>query len=307
MKNALNYFYGFYLEDIQKIYNNYYFLFNNNTYVVMPYERNLNEAKVLYELNVSMLNNGFLGYQIILTKDNSIIFYHDEQGYVVLKEPKIKNRIITYNDVLNFPCNTFNNESKAIIDKSNWGYIWEKKIDFYERQLKELAEKYPLLSESFFYYIGLFENAVSYYYDVSHYAQVKCVCHKRITVNMDLYSLYNPLTFVIDDKMRDIGEFLKSYVLYENYTKDKLAVLLNMVVFKREDVIMLISRILFPSYYFDLYEDVIVNELPEEEIKLIIEKQNNILYLLSFLFSKYSYYNIPQVDWIKKEGVYSPS
>lgn len=307
MKNALNFFYGFYLDEIQNIYDCYYFSYDQDTYVVMPYERNLNEAKVLYELNVEMLENKVPVYQIILTKDHSIVFYYEEQGYVVMRQPEIKNRYVTYQDILNFPCNGVKYETKKLIDKSNWGPIWEKKIDFYEKQLKEMAEKYPLLSSSFFYYVGLFENAISYYYESHPLSSMKCICHRRVTVDMDLYSFYNPLSFVIDDKMRDIGEYLKSFVLYENYTKEKLAFLLNMVVFKKENVIMLIARILFPSYYFDLYEDIIVNKVPEEEIEKIVERQSNILYLLSYLFNKYAYYHIPQIEWIKKEGVYSPS
>jgi len=307
MKNALNYFYGFYLDEVQKIYDCYYFSYDQDTYMVMPYDRSIEEAPILYQLNIEMLEQQFPMHRIILTKDRSVLFYHEEQPWVVLKQPKIKNRYITYQDLLNFSPWIISYDTKKKMDKSNWGIIWEKKIDYFEHQLKEIREKYPILSSSFFYYIGLFENAITYYYETNSHPSKKTICHRRVTVDMDLLSFYNPLTLVIDDKMRDVGEYLKSFVLKENYTKEKLAILLNMVIFQKEDVLLLISRILFPSYYFDLYEEIVIDEVPEKEIYKILEKQENILYLLSYLFQKYSFYHIPQIDWIKKEGAYSPS
>ena len=35
---------------------------------------------------------------------------------------------------------------------------------------------------------------------------------------MDLLEFYNPLYFVIDCKVRDVGDYLKSYVLIENFS-----------------------------------------------------------------------------------------
>ena len=39
---------------------------------------------------------------------------------------------------------------------------------------------------------------------------------------MDLLEFLNPLNFVIDYKERDIGEYLKSFVINNNYSVDQL-------------------------------------------------------------------------------------
>ena len=116
---------------------------------------------------------------------------------------------------------------------------------------------------------------------------------------MDLLEYLNPMNFVIDYKERDIGEFLKSYVLNNNYSKESIDKYLN--YFSKEKVYLLISRVLFPSYYFDIYEAIILNNVEEEQINEVINKKDNIIYLLYLMFEKYKNYNITEIEWIKKE------
>ena len=68
----------------------------------------------------------------------------------------------------------------------------------------------------------------------------------------------------------------------------------------KNSIILLITRLLFPSYYFDIYEDIILKNKKEEELKEIINKRNNITNLLKYIFDKYSNFNIPYIEWIKK-------
>ena len=42
--------------------------------------------------------------------------------------------------------------------------------------------------------------------------------------------------------------------------------------FDKNEYIMLFSRLLFPTYYFDVYDDIINNNLKEEKIISIINK-----------------------------------
>ena len=63
----------------------------------------------------------------------------------------------------------------------------------------------------------------------------------------------------------------------------------------------LICRILFPSYYFDRYDDIMIGNKTEDILYNIINKNTNILVLLKTIFNKYKNSNIPQIEWIKKE------
>ena len=297
MNNAILFFYNINVQEIKKINNNYYFTYLNNNYVIYSYVRDIIEAESIYQINLDMLSKGLIGYEIILTREMQILFMHEENYYILMKFPEIKNRIITYEDVISFyfpiEKNKFSN-----LDKSNWGYNWSGKIDFIEYQFSQVKNKFPILESSIDYFIGIWENGISYFNDNVTFFEEKLVCHKRVDVKMDLLEFLNPLNFVIDYKERDIGEYLKSFVINNNYSVDQLKRFLQ--GFSKNSVILLISRLLFPSYYFDLYEDIVLKERQEEEINIMIEKRSNVNSLLKYIFEMFYNYNIPYIEWIKK-------
>ena len=55
---------------------------------------------------------------------------------------------------------------------------------------------------------------------------------------------------VIDHYTRDVGEYIKSYI-YNNDGGDFAKYIKNMTY---DDRCLLLSRILFPSYFFDLFD-----------------------------------------------------
>lgn len=297
MNNAILFFYNINVQEIKKINDNYYFTYLSNNYVIYSYKRDITEAENIYNLNLDMLSKGLIGYEIILTQNREILFIHGGTYYILMKFPNIKNRVITYEDVISFyfptPKNKFLN-----LDKSNWGYNWSGKIDFIEYQFSQVKNKFPILENSIDYFVGIWENAISYFNDNVTFLEEKFVCHKRVDTKMDLLEFLNPLNFVIDYKERDKGEYLKSYVINNNYSSVQLKKLLQGS--SKNNIILLISRILFPSYYFDLYEDIVLKEKNEEEIVKMIEKRKNINNLLKYIFENFSNYNIPYIEWIKK-------
>lgn len=297
MNNAILFYFNMNVSFVKKINKNYYFNYINNDYVVYTYERDVREAQELYYLNMEFINTNKIGYDILLTKDNDILFLYEGSYYVLMRIPNIKNRVITYNDVLNF--NYHPRERYKLLDKSNWGLNWANKIDFIEHQFSQMNNKYKIIDSSIDYFLGVFENAVSYYNDNVKFNMDKVLCHKRINSDMDLLDLFNPINFVIDYKERNLGDYLKSYVINSNYSFDNLD---NLIYFNdRDRVILLICRILFPSYYFDVYEDIVLGNMKEDEIRVFIDKRKNVLFLINYLFDKYDNFNIPSLRWIKKE------
>ena len=140
MKNALLFFYNIFLEEIEKINDNYYFTYQNSDFVVHKYIRNIEEVINIYNLNKEMLQNNIITYEIILTKENNVLFYEETSYYLLMKLPNIKNRIITIDDVLSFNYVSKNNYN--LLDKSMWNVNWEKKIDYIEYQFSQMAKKY---------------------------------------------------------------------------------------------------------------------------------------------------------------------
>lgn len=300
MKNALIYNFNIYVDELTKLNDDYYFRFQNTDFVVSLYNRNIDEIMSIYKLNIYMLKNNVPTYQIILTKDNNILFMYENLYYILMIIPNLKNRLITFDDIVRFNY-IFDDKDMFKIDKSNWAYYWENKIDYIEDQCSYLNNKYSFINSSFDYFLGLWENGISYFnYNNLGTKSIKCICHKRVSLDTDLYYFFNPLNLLIDYKERDYGEFLKSYVYSKNWTINELDDIFDKINLNREDVMILITRILFPSYYFDLYEDIILDSKREDEV---LKKINckNIISLLKYIFNKYKFYNIPLIEWIKKE------
>lgn len=301
MKNNLIYYYNIYIDEIKKINTNYYFEYNNKNFVIEEYKNNISDCEAMYKLNEEMLSRGAKVFKIIITKENSIIFSYEEKNYILMELPTITNRLITYEDIIKFRYITSNYEIIKTLDKSQWSSFWEKKIDFYEYNFKDIEGKYNILQESVNYYIGLGENAISYYNDnIIEQASEKQVCHRRIGPNTDLYDFYNPLNIIIDYKERDIGEYLKEYVIDENFSKENIEAMLDKLIIDRNGAIRIIARTLFPTYYFDLYDKITIENQKEEKIISITEKRKNIEFLIKTMFLKYKNLNIPYINWILK-------
>lgn len=296
MNNAILFFYNINIQEIKKITNNYYFTYLNNNYGIYLYNRDPKEQEELFNLNSELLMQGLVGYEIIPTKDKQIIFIHENKPYILMKLPNIKNKIITYEDIINFKL-SIDTKKYKIIDKSNWSTNWSNKIDFINYQFSQVQNKYPVIENSIDYFIGIWENAISYANN-NPIIKEKNLAHKRITTKTDLLEFLNPLNFIIDYQERDVGEYIKSYIMTKNYSNDIIYQKIRNL--PKNSIILIITRILFPSYYFDIYEDIILKNKKEEELKDIINKRNNITKLLNYIFDKYSNYNIPYIEWIKK-------
>ena len=145
MKNALIFFYNIFLEEIEKINDNYYFTYQNSDFVIHKYTRNIDEVISIYNLNKEMLQNNIITYEIILTKENNVLFFEDNSYYLLMKLPNVKNKVITIDDILRFnyaPKNNYN-----LLDKSMWSVNWEKKIDYIEYQFSQMSKKYKNIKE----------------------------------------------------------------------------------------------------------------------------------------------------------------
>lgn len=300
MENALIYYYDIYIEKINKIIDNFYFEFNNNNFIISLYNRNEVEAKEILLLNQEMIENNIPVYKIILTKFNSILFEYNKNLYILMQLPNIINKEIEWEEVLKFfyiPKQSYN-----YLDKSNWSMSWQNKIDYIEKQFMQFENKYPIIKESINYYIGIWENAISYYNDnVIQNNSQKVVCPKRITCNSDLFSLYNPLNLTIDYRERNLIDYIKSFLLQKKYSIYKLNTIFKVLEQQNVDVYRILSRSLFPSEYFDLYEEILINNADEKLLIKVIEKNDNYLEFLRAIFKYYSKYNIPLIKWIIKK------
>ena len=299
MNNYINFYYELYPDDIVKKGNHYYFVLNNEKYYFVTYDRDVNEADTLYKLNKEMISRNSLVHEIILNKKGEVITLIDEVYYVLLRVYVNESAVITIDDVvfmLNSNDGVFSN---SVISRTDWIKLWSLKIDYFEYQIGHLIKKYPYIYNTVDYYIGLGENAITYMKELNDNINSSSlsITHRRIGVNSTMFDLYNPLNLIIDYKVRDVSEYLKDAFFNNVNVYSILDKLFKMCMFDRITLNLLFCRLLFPSYYFDLYENILENDLNENLVINIIKKAASYEYFLSFLIRNWSLYKI---EWLSK-------
>ena len=290
MKNILNYYYKIIIDD--NSINEGYFFYNNRQFYIHEYQRNINEIEALYLLNRLMIDNHLPVNEIIKNTFNQIITNHDNKNYVLI----MINYEYQESGKIKF-IKSFMDNRLDILKRNDWGKLWSIKIDYLEYQLSHLTNSYPLLNDSINYYIGLSENAISYFNMLDLSNVNLFISHRRI--NND--NIFNPMELVIDYKARDIAEYIKtnffngmSIINIKNYLK-KLDL-------EDIDYILIYVRLLYPSYYFDLYEKIINDKMDEKLINKITNLVNSYEELLYEIYSLFKRkVNIIGIDWINKK------
>ena len=161
-----------------------------------------------------------------------------------------------------------------------------------------------MMVDSFNYFVGMCENAISYFNSINIDNDYKYVIsHKNITRKDTIESLYNPMNIIFDFKVRDVAEYLKNSFFNNNYNvSSELTNYLKVNSLSIMEVKLLIARLLYPSFYFELYEDILVNNNDEKILVDIIsrvdEYENYLCDLISFLKL---HYDVDEVNWLKKK------
>lgn len=297
MNNFIEYFYGIKVSNIKYNKNGYSFIYNGYIYKLYVYD-NLGNTDFLIEVNKRMLSNTLVS-EIIKNKNNEIISTYNNIEYILIKIYVNVNKKINLSEI-DFLSKSLYREKLNI----NWGILWEKKIDYLENLINENGKKYPLIVDSFNYFVGMAENAISYYNGISFDNNYKFVIsHRRIKFDDTSEELYNPLNIIFDYKVRDVAEYLK--ISFFNNNKNILKEFdwyLRNNNLSLMDTKLLVARLLYPSFYFDMYEDIMIDEKEEKIITNILTRLDEYEEYLSKLIEILSIrYEIDEILWLKKK------
>ena len=283
--------------------NNYYEFNHNNNYYrlyILNEEYNIYNYNNIYTINKELINNTLMS-EIILNKDKNIITTYHNINYILLKINCNINKNITLEEI------DYLSKVKIVNNnKSNWGLLWSKKIDYLEELISENGKKYPQVVNSFNYFIGLSENAISYYNNIDiDNNMMYYISHKVLRPTDKVDSLYNPLNIIYDYRVRDVAEYIKNSFWTDNHN---IYNELNNYLYKNNlslnEVKLLISRVLFPSFYFDLYEDIFNYNKDEKILNNIISRIDEYEeYLNSIIIYFKRFYPIDEIEWLKKKIV----
>ncbi len=292
IKNIIEYYYNIKNITLHRNHKEYRFTYYNNEYLFLPTTRYENEL-----IEINNLIKEFSNYdQIITNVDNKLITFVNNHYYVLIK--KSSSKLSVY-DSIRQPLTVFLPPSAyESIDRSNWLFLWSEKIDYIEYQQMHL-NKYPILRDSVNYFIGMAETAISYIYNTYNNFKMPnfdlVISHKRIKEK----GFNNPLNLIVDNKSRDIAEYLKFIFFNNNYDYSKLNDFLRSLDFNQFSYQLIYGRMLFPTYYFDIYDEIINKNTDEKVILKIIKRVEE---YENYVINIYSLINqikaIEKVNWL---------
>jgi len=300
MKNALNYYYNLNPNNIYKKDNMYKFEHDNEYYTLLDITNNNKNLNDIYNMTIELNRKGIYTHQIILNSQNSIETYINNNKYVLLKTYGKMDETIKIEDIINFSIITSNLNLSTKIKKDNWYQLWINKMDYFEYQISQFGKKYPLLTESFSYFEGITETGISLLVFEKVEDNSLCISHNRIKTKDTLFDFYNPFNFIIDVKIRDVAEYIKDFLKKEDPSFLIEQYLKNIKLTDTEYKLFFI-RLLYPSFYFDTYEDIIDGKIEETEINKIIERINVYKKIIKQTYQYIqSVSTLNEIEWIKK-------
>lgn len=304
MKNNIMYYYNLRIDNITQNNNNYYFTINNDNYCFTIYTRDIKESNEIYKLNKYMLSSNILVHEIIPNKDNYVVTIINNIPYILYKIYINKNKKLNINELTYLSNYTY--QVDKILTRNNWNVLWSTKIDYFEYQINQMGKKYPILVDTFAYFTGLAENAISYVKYTTLETQIETsdnpvISHRKI--NNTIESLYNPLNIILDHKSRDIAEYIKLSFLNKNTNiYQELDSYFSNNYYSEFGLRLLYARIIYPSFYFDMYEQIIQGLRKESDLLNIVTLLDDYeLYLKEMYYYLKKYHNIPEIDWITKK------
>lgn len=297
MKSAIQYYYKMTPKNIHQINKKYRFEFQNQNYILYPFEQQVEALKEIYELYLYLNYSGIYCHKIILNSNNEILTIINNNKYILLLT-NIDNRKINIKDI-EYLSNTIIMKNKyKKIEKKEWHFLWENKIDFIEYQISQFGIKNKIIKESSNYFIGIVENCISLMMNHTNTIK-KGISHERINIDSMTEDFYNPINFVIDKRTRDISEYIKSNIkkknnifpILENYIKNN-----NL---NENEIATMFIRILYPSVYIDKCENILNKNEKEQGLEKIIRNIEQEERIIKQIY-KYLKHTLPEIEWLKK-------
>lgn len=291
MKEIIRYFYNINVDEYSEKNDSYIF---RNDVKVYIFKRNKNRIEDLENICNICRNYRLNIHKVIINKDNKISTIFNGNEYILL-EVCSNNKIVEKKH--------FNLNSRITIP-----YIlednWSKKVDYYAKQIFEFGIENKELVKLANYYIGMAENAITLYNEALEEGDYQCsIQHRRIYYPNYAINYFDPTELVIDCRVRDFAEFYKSKFFYDQVSIEEILYDIDNNNFSASEIKLFVARMLYPTYFFDLFEKNIIRENNDQKLlKEFIEKNSSYLSLLNNLEIKISQkFNLNLIYWIKKE------
>lgn len=293
MKNAIYNYYNILVDELNKSDNNYFFYFNDELFLFYLV---LNDVKLVENIYRYIIENNIESFNILPNKDGNLFSEIDNKKYALLRVNGILKYEFKFDEFKFYPIDE---------DGIDWGTLWGERLDYYEVQIRELGIKYQTVLNSFGMFSGLAENAILYFnMTLEKFGDLKKevgIVHNRVKYPCYLIDYYNPLNYVIDYNVRDISEYIKSYVISDDFDVNNVIALISRMNLNDLMFNLLYARLLYPTFYFDVFDKIILEDGKDNDIVFVLNKLNNYLEMLKSVYNGFnSKYDMFRIEWLNK-------
>lgn len=285
MKNTIRYYYNFNESEYYE-YDNYAILVADGEIFAFK-QINIGEDYLKYIVDTLNTSNIKIN-KIIINKDNRIFTEFNGKNYVLMKI--IKETSMDQFEIFS-PILINNNDNIAS--------IWEEKVDNYMLKVSENGLNREVLLNTFNYYVGMAENAISIYNRTNKSDVRYVVSHRRFNYPITYAVFLDPTNLLIDTISRDISEYIKVKFFRDEIDIKDVRKLVNKYHLNNDEMNCLLARLLYPSYYFDAL-DISIQSNNDEKLESILTKIISYEKFLKSFYTEFVDYQLFIVDWIKK-------
>lgn len=305
MKETIEYYYNLDIDALEENDGKYHFKIENSDFFFVFYNRLPEELSDIYNVTIELKKKGIDVHNIIPNIKNEYITKINDYPYILFQVSNFLEKEDIF-DMVALADNLVLNKEYNHLYRNNWAKLWMSKVDYFEYQVRELALPKQVVKYSFSYFVGLAENAISYVNDtVNKYGKIMngkiTLSHRRVYYPNYKLNYMNPLSFIFDLQVRDIAEYLKS-MFFSNKKEDAYEDLVSYLKVEKLNIYeyqMLFARLLYPSFYFDIYDEVMNKEKSDEELLKVIKVSDDYEEFLKKAYLEISKYaRIDKIDWI---------
>ena len=295
IENLLLYFYNIKPSNLNCNNNNYSFYVDYNLYYLVKIIRPSEDILIINKI-ISSYNN--LYHKIIINKFGLYISDLKKEKYVLLKTVYPIYQEIDLMDIVR---NQKTVQNYKVLNRTNYEELWSSKVDYLEYQVKELGIKHKTIQKSFNYYVGLAENAVHYFNLINTSNEKLVISTKRVYYPNYSKDYYNPINIVIDYRIRDIAEYIKSSFFKGNDILNEVNRLIELNILNNVEYSLLYARLLFPTYYFDKVSYILENNQDDDILIEILDKASMYEELLNKIYIMINKKTaITAIDWLNR-------
>lgn len=303
MKESIEQNYNITLDYINDENNNYSFKYKNEDYIFTFFNRGKNELNEIIKCNEELKKMNIKTLLFVPNKYNSIITTINETNYVLLHVPNNYKQEVDLTEIIENNKKLVLKHDYTNLYRNNWANLWSEKLDYYEYQIRELGKDKEVILDTFGYYEAMAINAISLInnnnYVFDEQKDKLTLSHRRIFFPNYKLNFYNPLNYIFDLEIRDIAEYIKTDFFYGTEAYLDLKTFLNSVRLSNYSYQMFYARLLYPSYYFDIYDKIMNKQKDQQAMLNIISKSQDYEMFLRKAYLEISKYaKIDKIPWL---------